>query len=369
MIVAFGLPEATRPALEAQLPSGVALRPVRSFNRAELLLRRASGFVLTPGAAPPDELLRRLRLVRLAHPWLPIVVAGEHGPAADGVAAGADAADGATGVVAPQRTLADGEALARAGADLIVPPSLAHQGPDGAGLAAEWRRLPLRRLAAMVDRVDHIAEGPRQLMVSALCAPRPVRSLHEVAAFVDRHRSSLWKLWRTSRRPLPSVGIFLDWLQLLHVAVRKDSGRSWRAVTLDVGARPSSISRLGRRVLGRPLSTFDVQVRQRLFRAFLGDMLLLTRPEVRALIEQAPSPLPPLLDPVAPLPRRRRQRRAAAAEAEAELARCPRDTEDEAPADGAASDARPAASSAANARRSVAGSWRRADEDVTMTPA
>ena len=115
------------------------------------------------------------------------------------------------------------------------------------------------------------------------------------------------------------------------------------------------------RVLGQPLSTYDLGVRQRLFRAFLDGMLCLTRREVRAVIALAPPPLPRLTDTLAPLPRRR-QRRAAEAPAS-------RDDAVGAPIDGAAGDARAATSSATNARRSVAGSWPRSDGDATVTSA
>jgi hypothetical protein len=277
MIVEFGLPATVLPALSVQLPTGAELRRASSLNRAEQHLWQASGFVLGLPAGPATETLTRLRLMRRQHPWLPIIAAGPLP---------------VTGLDARDRL-----ALQQAGVDHVLPwsftprPARDDEPPAPSLLAGEWRTLPLRRMAAMVRHVTHIAPLPRQLMVIALCATRPLTSVEELATLADRHRASMWKLWRATARPVPTAGRFLDWVQLLSLVAHKDTGRTWRAVAEQVGMRPSSVARLARRVLGRPLSTFEAPFRYRLFVEFMQGMLLLSPREIRDLIELAPPPL------------------------------------------------------------------------------
>lgn len=277
MIVEFGLPAHVLPALSVQLPTNVELRRASSLNRAEQLLRQASGLVLGLPPAPSTDTLTHLRQLRREHPWLPIIAAGP---------------DPVTGFDSRDRL-----ALQQAGVDHALPWSFTprtardDEPPAPSLLAGEWRTLPLRRMAAMVRHVTHIAPLPRQLMVSALCATRPLSSVEELATLADRHRASMWKLWRATARPVPTAGRFLDWVQLLSLVAHKDSGRTWRAVAQEVGMRPSSVARLARRVLGRPLSTFEAPFRYRLFVEFMQGMLLLSPREIRDLIELAPPPL------------------------------------------------------------------------------
>ncbi len=293
MIVTFQLARADADRLACHVPAGVRLHEAATLDRADVLLRRASGFVLAVGPTPDADVLARLRHVRREHPWLPVLLAVPD--------------------VAPHTDPAGRYLLERAGVDGLLRAAAPAQPITLRGHVSplttrqEWRSLPMRRLAAMVERQEHVAEAPRRLICSALCVVDPIESVDALAELADRGRASLWKLWQGSERPLPPAGAFVDWLHLLHAAVRKEEGRTWRSVAAELDARPSSVARLARRMLGRPLGTSDARVRRRLFSEFLRRMLRLTRFELHDLLTLAPAALPPRVGPEPVVPRLRQR--------------------------------------------------------------
>jgi hypothetical protein len=120
-------------------------------------------------------------------------------------------------------------------------------------------------------------------MVRALASFTVIQSVDELAALASQHRTTLWKTWGRCKRELPTPGVFVDWLTLLNVVVRKDMGRTWAAASQEIGARPSSIARLGKRLLGARLSDFSSSGRRRIFSQFLRQMIRLSAAEVRHL--------------------------------------------------------------------------------------
>ncbi len=266
MIIETGLPDNADALLAFLTPRGVPHTRVKGMHRVEPMLTRAAGLVLgVAGPASTTALADVLRVRRL-YPWLPIVVAGP--------------------IPRSGFDFSDRMALHEAGADSVISWSDSHFG-DGT-IAQAWGTQPLKRLAATVQRSTHLAELPRTLMVRSLASSRPLASVSELASMAGMHRTSLWKAWARCERDIPTPGIFVDWLQLLHIAVRKDLFRTWASAANDMSARPSSVARLGKRLLGAPLSEYDQQARRRIFGQFLRRMLKLTPAEVRSFAPVAP---------------------------------------------------------------------------------
>jgi hypothetical protein len=151
-----------------------------------------------------------------------------------------------------------------------------------------WRQLPLLRLAYVVHRATHFPDPVRTIMVRAIASLRPVPSVAELAAMGGLHRASLSRLWSRTTRDVPTAGVFVDWLQLLHAVGRKDSGRTWRGVAHELGIRHSSIARMGKRVLGHTLSEYDLTARRVFCERFLREMVGLTASEIRRHAPVAP---------------------------------------------------------------------------------
>jgi AcrR family transcriptional regulator len=311
MIIETGLPPDAEAAITFLLPAGVACKRVQGLPRAETLLNRAGGLLLGIAEPVPPTIGHDITRLRRQYPWLPIVVAG---------------AIPRSGFESVHRL-----ALHEAGADRVVSWSDPHFG-DGT-IAQAWKTLPLRRMAAIVQRSTHLSDVAREQMVRALAAATPLGNVADLATAAGMHRTSLWKAWAKSRREVPTPGIFVDWLHLLHVAVRKDLHRTWAAAALDMGARPSSLARLGKRLLGSPLSEFDDHTRRRIFTQFLRRMVALTPTEIR---DYAPI-APPLLAAIA---REREQAMAQGAE--------PTEARDAVAASGTASGSAPGAASGAS---------------------
>ncbi len=266
MIIETGLPDNADALLAFLIPRGVPHTRAKGIQRAEPLLARAGGLVLGVSGPTSTAVLADVLRVRRLYPWLPIVVAGP--------------------IPRSGFEFSDRLALHDAGADSVISWSDSHFG-DGT-IAQAWGTQPLRRLAATVQRTTHLADLPRTLMVRALASSRPIASVSELALMAGLHRTSLWKAWARCEREIPTPGIFVDWLQLLHIAVRKDLYRTWASAAHDMSARPSSVARLGKRLLTAPLSEYDQQARRRIFGQFLRRMLKLTPAEVSSFAPVAP---------------------------------------------------------------------------------
>lgn len=259
MIIENGLPEDARSVIAFLIPQDVPFSRVPGSAVNEASLRKAGGLLLgVQGAASPD-FIANIRRMRASYPWLPIAVAG---PVP------------LSGFEVPERL-----ALHEAGADHVLSYTQPHVG-DGT-IAHSWRRVPLRRIASVVQKAEYIADAPRDLMVRALAAPTVIQSVDELAALAQQHRTTLWKTWGRCERDLPTPGVFVDWIMLLNVVVRKDIHRTWAAASLEIGARPSSIARLGKRLLGTRLSEFSSSARRRIFTQFLRKMIRLSPAEIK----------------------------------------------------------------------------------------
>ncbi len=280
MLIEFGVPRTALAAVRGLLPVGAELHHAESMRRLRSLAGQASGVLVGFEDLPTDELIADMQLLRVRHPWLPIVAAGSVP---------------IYGISSFKR-----HDLLQAGVDRVM--SFTAPTRADRALRESWRHSPLQRLAAVVYHAEHVPENIRELMVKAIAAQVPVANVAELAKIGGMHRASLWKSWARSSRPLPTAGAFIDWLQLLHVAVRKDTGRTWRGVASELGVRHSSISRMGKRVLGHTLSEYDERVRRRIFDRFLRDAVGFTQLEIRTHALVAP----PLVDdagvPAAPVP-------------------------------------------------------------------
>ena len=271
MILEYGLPDHGVIRLTSLLPNGAELRRLSSMRRVESLVPTASGLLLGLEAPPEQSLLASLQSIRVRHRWLPIVVAGpEH----------------EIGVEPLHR-----EQLMTAGVDRVISWSMLAR--RDTQLLAVWRQLPLLRLAAVVHHAKHLPDPVRDVMVRAIAALRPVPSVAALAALGGVHRASLSRIWSRASREIPTAGVFVDWMQLLHAVVRKDSGRTWRGVAHEMGVRHSSIARMGKRVLGHTLSEYDLTARRQLFDRFLREMVGMTPSEIRRHAPIAP-PLTPI---------------------------------------------------------------------------
>lgn len=259
MIIENGLPEDAQSVIAFLIPQGVAYTRVPGSSVTEATLRKAGGLLLGVQGVASPAFIANIRRMRTSYPWLPIAVAG---PVPLG------------GFAVPERL-----ALHEAGADHVLSYTQPHVG-DGT-IAHSWRRVPLRRIASVVQKTEYIAEAPRDLMVRALAAPTVIQSVDELAALAQQHRTTLWKTWGRCERELPTPGVFVDWIVLLNVVVRKDIHRTWAAASLEIGARPSSIARLGKRLLGTRLSEFSSSARRRIFTQFLRKMIRLTPAEIK----------------------------------------------------------------------------------------
>ncbi len=259
MIFENGLPEQSRSVITFLIPANVAHSREPGSSVSDATLRKAGGLLLGVQGAASPAFIQNVRRIRISYPYLPIAVAG---PVP------------LSGFDTPERL-----ALHEAGADHVLSYTKPHVG-DGT-IAHSWRRVPLRRLAAVVQKAHFIAETPRDLMVRALAAPTVIQSVDELAALARQHRTTLWKTWGRCDRELPTPGVFVDWITLLNVVVRKDIHRTWAAASLEIGARPSSIARLGKRLLGARLSEFSSSTRRRIFTQFLRKMMRLTPAEIK----------------------------------------------------------------------------------------
>lgn len=267
MILEYGIPRLAAESAETLLPEGERFRRVHGVHQVDLLLPRASGLFMGVSWPVPSPLLADLRSIRRRYPWLPLLVAGPEPR------------------IGLDRTMR--QDVLQAGADRVIclDSTDAVQADEVRQL---WRRQPLRRLAAMVQQATHLPDAVRALMVRALLLEHPVHDVAELASLARLHRASLWKLWKRAERPVPTAGVFVDWVQLLHVSVHKNTDRTWRDAALAVDARPSSMARLGKRVLGQPLSSLEDQVRRRVFSQFLESMVAFSPREIRACATFAP---------------------------------------------------------------------------------
>lgn len=266
MILEFGLPENGLIRLTPLLPKAAELRRLSSLRRVESLLPGASGLLLGLTEPPTESLLASLRAIRGKHRWLPVVVAGP---------------EYEDGLELPHR-----EQLMHAGVDRVI--SWSMLGRRDTETPSVWRQMPLLRLAMTVHAAEHLPAPARAVMVRAIAALRPVPSVAALAALGGLHRASLSRIWSRAARPVPAAGAFIDWMQLLHAAVRKDSGRTWRGVSVELGIRPSSIARMGKRVLGHTLSEYALNGRRQIFERFLREMVLMSAAEIRRHAPVAP---------------------------------------------------------------------------------
>lgn len=267
MILEYGIPRSDASSAQALLPDGEQFRRVHVVRQVDLLLPRATGLLMGVSGPASVELLAELRSIRRRYPWLPLIVAG---------------AEPRLGWDRATR-----HELLQAGADRIV--SLRAAGDRQVDeVRALWRQQPFRRLAAMVQQAAHLPAAVRTMMVQALLLEHALENVEELAGLARRHRASLWKLWKRSERPIPTAGVFVDWVQLLHVSVHKNSDRTWRDAALAVGTQPTSMARLGKRLLGRPLSSLEGQVRRHVCTAFLETMVGLSLREIRECATAAP---------------------------------------------------------------------------------
>ena len=266
MILEFGLPDYGVTRLTPLLPDAAELRRLPSLRRVESLASRASGILVGLQEPPTPALLDSLRSIRRRHRWLPMVVAG------------------------PEQQIgvesADRERLMQAGVDRVI--SWSMLGRRDIETLSVWRRLPLLRLAYVVHRAAHLPDPVRGLMVRAIAELRPVPTVAALAAMGGLHRASLSRRWSRASRDVPTLGVFVDWLQLLHAVVRKDAGRTWRGVAHELEVRHSSISRTGKRVLGHTLSEYDLTVRREIFERFLREMVGMTPSEIKQHAPVAP---------------------------------------------------------------------------------
>lgn len=295
MILEFGLPDFGVTRLTPLLPDAEELRRLSSLRRVESQAPKARGILLGLQEPPSPSLLDSLQSLRRRHRWLPIVVAGPEQEI--GMESG------------------DRQQLMEAGVDRVI--SWSMLGRRDIETRAVWRRMPLLRLAYVVHRAHHLPDPVRGLMVRAIAEMRPVPSVAALAALGGLHRASLSRLWSRASRDVPTVGVFVDWLQLLHAVVRKDSGRTWRGVAHELEIRHSSIARMGTRVLGHTLSEYDLTARREIFERFLREMMGMTPSEIKRHAPMAPPLSRPALEsparlgfeslqlePPAPLPTR-----------------------------------------------------------------
>ena len=285
MLVHTGLPAEMLPFVAGVGPPSTAFVSADTVARATRRAPQANGLLLGLAAAPDSQLLAALRRLRRTQPWLPIV----------------SLVDGEAERAAPE-LLAAGADRVLAVAALRVDPALAE------AVAADWARLPLRRLAAVVRFADHVAPDARHLMVAGLRSPRLFSTVEELAQLADRNRSSMWKLWLGSRRQLPTIGVFIDWLHLLAVVSARHAEEPWPDVITRIGARPSPVARLARQVLGRTLGQAREPVRDRIFRAFLQQMVRCTASETATLLAATLPALDALPAETLAVPRRRPRR-------------------------------------------------------------
>lgn len=258
MILEFGLPEPLVVPAADFIPQGATLVRVRDLHRVEQMLATSSGLLLGMSGPSARLLLSDLEAVRRRHPWITIVVAVPH--AGGGL-------DSRVRLMALQ-----------SGADAVV--SFHELGCGERQPTMRWPVLPLRRLARVVAQAEHLPQDVRLIMVRAMIRETAYASVAHLAADADRHRASLWKMWGRCERELLSVGRFVDWIQLLHAVVRKNRGRTWASVAEELGVRPTSLARIGSRLLGQPLNSVGEDVRTHAFTEFLRQAAGLDRPEI-----------------------------------------------------------------------------------------
>jgi hypothetical protein len=134
-------------------------------------------------------------------------------------------------------------------------------------------------LAFVFEQAENLPVILREALAHACRSERPIRSVNELAASVNRNRRSLWHQWNRSIEPSTSLRLqdFLHWLLLLRALGQKTPERSWAAVAEGLGISPQTLWRYARDLTGRTLPALERSEDEvvRLFRgrvmAFLVD--------------------------------------------------------------------------------------------------
>jgi tetratricopeptide (TPR) repeat protein len=115
-------------------------------------------------------------------------------------------------------------------------------------------RTLLRWLAQSLARADHLPSKLREALVYACRTTRPVRSVTVLAEAVERHRTTLGRMWRDAvGEELLRLEDFLAWLLLLRAVARRPRGMSWAAVADELDVHEQTLRETSRRLVGRRL--------------------------------------------------------------------------------------------------------------------
>ncbi|HEY0150574.1 MAG TPA: hypothetical protein VGB92_01175 [Longimicrobium sp.] len=132
-------------------------------------------------------------------------------------------------------------------------------------------------LALPFERAEHLPPVLREALAHACRSERPVHSVNELAAAVDRNRRSLWHQWNRAVDGAPlRLQDFLHWILLLRALGKKTPERSWAAVAEELRMSPQTLWRYARDLTGCTLPALAEAQEEtiRLFRARVLAFLL-----------------------------------------------------------------------------------------------
>jgi len=128
------------------------------------------------------------------------------------------------------------------------------------------------------SEAKHLLTTLREALAYACRSERPVHSINELAAAVNRNRRSLWHQWTQAVGSSPPLRLqdFLHWILLLRALGRKSPERTWAAVAEDLGLHAHTLWRYAKDLTGRtlPALTGAEEEIQRLFRERVLEFLL-----------------------------------------------------------------------------------------------
>jgi len=115
-------------------------------------------------------------------------------------------------------------------------------------------RTVLRWLAMTLSRAEGLPVKLREALVYACRTTLPVCSVAVLAKSVERHRTTLGRMWHDAvgdeRLRLED---FLAWVLLLRAVGRRPRGMSWAAVASEFNVHEQTLRGTARRLVGRPL--------------------------------------------------------------------------------------------------------------------
>jgi hypothetical protein len=108
-------------------------------------------------------------------------------------------------------------------------------------------------LADAIQRNDRLPDQLRDALVTACISPHPIRSQKELMEYVNCHRTTLLRQWRSVDKSASNLKTVLDWILLVRATLLRTQVRSWKEVARTIGTSQSNLSAIAGRLTHTPL--------------------------------------------------------------------------------------------------------------------